>query len=368
MKNECLDAVTSVLEEADIPYTVGMGGKHYRIDFEVNGRRCRATAPVTSSDVRAPRNSASQTRRILREAGYVFSDQQEASMSSDSKGSLSYIFEGKQVRVVDREGATWLVANDVCAALDIADARQALGKLDDDERGGCLVPTPSGHQEMRVVNESGLYTLILRCRGATTPGTLPHRFRRWVTGEVLPALRKHGAYSTDPAVMALLTRMEGMTKMLSHKAAVSEKALATALREISEVRAAADLAMEASAKTEARLSEARVAPTLDLIGTMTSDELIGRAGIKGDQRVRGTSAMVTARLLRFTAGHGCFRTPAALNPSMPWRFSRDRALEWLFGPSLGVEQIRSQVERETNKRRVHRQPTRQGNLTLVVPA
>ena len=368
MKNECLDAVTSVLDEAGIPYTVGMGGKHYRIDFEVNGRRCRATAPVTSGDVRAPRNSASQTRRILREAGYVFSDQQEASMSSDSKGSLSYIFEGKQIRVSDLNGEPWFIAADVCAVLDHSNSRMALQALDADEKGVSSTDTLGGRQSVAVINESGLYTLILRSRGATTPGTPAHRFRKWVTGEVLPALRKHGAYSTDPTVMAVLTRMEGMTKMLSHKAAVSEKALATALREISEVRAAADLAMEASAKTEARLSEARVAPTLDLIGTMTSDELIGRAGIKAGQRVRGTSAMVTARLLRFTAGHGCFRTPAALNPSMPWRFSRDRALEWLFGPSLGVEQIRSQVERQTNKRRVHRQSARQGNLTLVVPA
>lgn len=104
-------------------------------------------------------------------------------------------FESRAVRTVERDGAPWFVANDACVVLGIADARQALDKLDDDERGGCSIPTPSGQQEMRVVNESGLYTLILRCRGATTPGTVPYRFRKWVTSEVLPAIRKTGAYA-----------------------------------------------------------------------------------------------------------------------------------------------------------------------------
>lgn len=104
-------------------------------------------------------------------------------------------FESRAVRSVLLADVPWFVANDVCAILDIADARQALDKLDEDERGGCSVPTPSGQQEMRAINESGLYTLILRCRGATTPGTLPHRFRKWVTSDVLPAIRKTGAYA-----------------------------------------------------------------------------------------------------------------------------------------------------------------------------
>lgn len=60
--------------------------------------------------------------------------------------------------------------------------------------GGDDAGTLGGRQEVTVINESGLYTLILRCRDATTPGTLPHRFRKWVAGEVLPTIRKTGGY------------------------------------------------------------------------------------------------------------------------------------------------------------------------------
>lgn len=112
-------------------------------------------------------------------------------------------FENIEVRVVTSDGEPWFVANDVCAVLGISDARQALEKLDDDERGGCSVPTPSGTQKMRIINESGLYTLILRSRGATTTGTIPHRFRKWVTAEVLPSIRKTGAYSVAQAPINL---------------------------------------------------------------------------------------------------------------------------------------------------------------------
>lgn len=113
-------------------------------------------------------------------------------------------FDGeRRLRTVIRDGAPWFVANDVCAILGIADARQALDKLDDDERGGCSVPTPSGDQTMRVVSESGLYALVLRSRDAMTPGTVAHRFRKWVTAEVLPAIRRTGSYDVAEAAPAL---------------------------------------------------------------------------------------------------------------------------------------------------------------------
>lgn len=118
----------------------------------------------------------------------------------------TFDFESQVIRTVWQGENPWFVGNDVCRVLQISDARQAIEKLDDDERGGCSVPTPSGNQTMRVVSEGGLYTLILRSREATTPGSLPHRFRKWVTGEVLPTLRKTGRYDmtgrgdvSDPA-------------------------------------------------------------------------------------------------------------------------------------------------------------------------
>ena len=107
----------------------------------------------------------------------------------------TFSFEGKHpVRTVIREDVPWFVAQDVCSALSVEKHRDALGRLDDDERGSVIVDTPGGPQEMGAVNESGLYTLILRSR---KPQARP--FRRWVTHEVLPAIRKRGAYVAPTA-------------------------------------------------------------------------------------------------------------------------------------------------------------------------
>lgn len=100
-----------------------------------------------------------------------------------------------KIRMFTIDGTPWFVGADVCDALKITDNRTALRKLDDDERGEHSVPTPGGKQRVSVISESGLYTLILRCRDAVTPGTIPYRFRKWVTAEVLPAIRQTGQYS-----------------------------------------------------------------------------------------------------------------------------------------------------------------------------
>jgi prophage antirepressor-like protein len=114
---------------------------------------------------------------------------------------VPFLFEGEaMVRVVERDGSPWFVAADVCRVLGIEKHRDALTKLDEDERGSVEVDTLGGRQTLAAVNESGLYTLILRSRDATKPGTVAHRFRKWVTGEVLPALRRTGRYEA-PAAM-----------------------------------------------------------------------------------------------------------------------------------------------------------------------
>jgi len=92
------------------------------------------------------------------------------------------------------DGNPWFVAADVCAALGIGNNRMAVEKLDDDEKGVSSIDTLGGQQEMLVVNESGLNAIILRCRDAMTTGTVAHRYRKWVTSEVLPAIRKTGSY------------------------------------------------------------------------------------------------------------------------------------------------------------------------------
>ncbi len=99
-------------------------------------------------------------------------------------------FQSNEVRTVAKSGEPWFVAADVGTALCIKNVRQVVENLDEDEKGVCNIYTPGGNQEMTIINESGLYSLIFRSR---KPEAL--KFTKWVTSEVLPAIRKTGKYS-----------------------------------------------------------------------------------------------------------------------------------------------------------------------------
>jgi len=117
------------------------------------------------------------------------------------------VFNDRPVRILDRDGELWFVAKDVCKVLEIKLQANSTRYLDDDERGVCLINTPSGEQEMTIINEPGLYSLILRSRKAEAKA-----FKRWITHDVLPSIRKTGAYLspaiTDRQVEALITTIE----------------------------------------------------------------------------------------------------------------------------------------------------------------
>ena len=111
------------------------------------------------------------------------------------EGDMSVIkFEGVKVRIVNINGGPWFVAKDICEALELTNSRMAIKALDEDERGVTLTYTLGGKQKVGAVSESGFYKLIVRSRKASTPGTLPHRFSNWVFREVIPSIRKTGAY------------------------------------------------------------------------------------------------------------------------------------------------------------------------------
>lgn len=135
--------------------------------------------------------------------------------------------EGFTVRAVIKGGETWFVARDVCDALEIADGRQAVDRLDEDERGGCSIPTPGGVQEVRAVSEAGLYSLVLSSRKPDAK-----KFKRWVTHDVIPSIRQTGAYSITQTVPAKpLTRLEILNMALeSEQRAVALEAELEAAR------------------------------------------------------------------------------------------------------------------------------------------
>ncbi len=101
---------------------------------------------------------------------------------------------GKVRAFLDESGEPAFVAKDVCEILDLGNPRSSLALLDEDEKGVHSVDTPGGAQNMTTVTEPGFYKLVMRSRKPEAKA-----FQRWVTHEVLPALRKTGAYKAQPA-------------------------------------------------------------------------------------------------------------------------------------------------------------------------
>ena len=113
-----------------------------------------------------------------------------------------------ELRTLEKDGEIWFVAADVCNAFGETNRNRAMQALDDDEKGYTQIATPGGEQKMAIVNEPGLYTLLFamqpqKARGVSDDyiekrlNTL-RAFKRWVTHEVLPTIRRTGRYSTGP--------------------------------------------------------------------------------------------------------------------------------------------------------------------------
>lgn len=104
----------------------------------------------------------------------------------------------KPVRVKEVNGELWFIAKDLCENLNIKSPKDALDRLDDDEKGAVLNPTPGGDQEISAVTEAGAYVLVLGARKKEA-----HDFKRWITHDVIPSIRKTGSYSLEPKVTQL---------------------------------------------------------------------------------------------------------------------------------------------------------------------
>lgn len=118
--------------------------------------------------------------------------------------ALQLSFNGKNVRILGTNESPLFVTADVCKCIGISNARDAFAALDEDEKGVANTDTLGGIQKVTVVNESGLYSLIFKSRKQEAK-----EFKKWVTSEVLPAIRKTGSFSIRPqpnlaSVIALL--------------------------------------------------------------------------------------------------------------------------------------------------------------------
>lgn len=105
---------------------------------------------------------------------------------------MPFVYADTAVRVIVINGAPWFVLADLCAVLAIRNGRDVAARLADDQKGVGQIDTPGGRQQMTVVNESGMYEVVIR---SDKPEAVA--FRRWITGEVLPAIRRTGSYVAD---------------------------------------------------------------------------------------------------------------------------------------------------------------------------
>lgn len=136
-----------------------------------------------------------------------------------------------QVRTVEIDGTPWLVGKDVAVALGYAKPTDAIRKhVDPEDKGISKTETPSGEQEMLIINESGLYSLILSSKMPKAKA-----FKHWVTSEVLPALRKNGVYETVKAQQHI-EQLEAVNARLN----TAIQAVSTAKAELAEVTAMRD--------------------------------------------------------------------------------------------------------------------------------
>ena len=125
-------------------------------------------------------------------------------------GLQVFSYEGNEVRTVQKGDGTWWVLKDVCDILELTSPHKVAERLDDDEKGRSLIPTLGGNQELTVVSESGLYNVILRSDKPEAK-----KFKRWVTHEVLPTIRRHGAYVTPAKLEELMNDPDSWIKVLT---------------------------------------------------------------------------------------------------------------------------------------------------------
>lgn len=126
-------------------------------------------------------------------------------------GLQVFSYEGNEVRTVQMGDETWWVLKDVCTALDIANSRDAALRLDEDEKDDVGITDAIGRQQnTTVISESGLYNVIMLSRKPEAK-----KFKRWVTHEVLPTIRRHGAYVTPAKLEELMNDPDAWIKMLT---------------------------------------------------------------------------------------------------------------------------------------------------------
>lgn len=179
------------------------------------------------------------------------------------------IFENEEfgkVRTLSKDGEPWFVGRDVAEILSYTNSRKAIGDhVDEEDKGVTKCDTLGGVQELTVINESGVYSLVF---GSKLPKA--KAFKRWVTSEVIPAIRKHGGYLTPDKVEEILTNPDSIIR------------LATQLKEERAKRAEAEKVIEEQRPKALFADAVSASKTSILIGALA--KLIRQNGVDVGQK------------------------------------------------------------------------------------
>ena len=181
-----------------------------------------------------------------------------------------------QVRTVEIDGTPWLVGKDVAVALGYKNPRDAITRhVDAEDKGVVKHDTPSGEQEMLIINESGLSSLILSSKMPKAKA-----FKRWVTGEVLPALRKNGVYETVKAQQHI-EQLEATNDRLT----VAIQSVSQAKDQLAEIIDMRDQFIKIRDKSKSRFVQAKADYSRDCDSLRQAESLVQRAQNQLDSRI-----------------------------------------------------------------------------------
>ena len=181
-----------------------------------------------------------------------------------------------QVRTVEIDGQPWLVGKDVAVALGSKNPQRAIrDHVEDEDKGMTKTVTPSGEQEMLIINESGLYSLILSSKMPKAKA-----FKRWVTGEVLPALRKNGVYETVKAQQHI-EQLEATNDRLT----MAIQSVSQAKDQLAEIIDMRDQFIKIRDKSKSRFVQAKADYSRDCDSLRQAESLVQRAQNQLDSRI-----------------------------------------------------------------------------------
>lgn len=143
-----------------------------------------------------------------------------------------FIYSGAQLRTIQQPDGLWWVLRDVCEVLGLSTPARVAERLDDDEKGVSLIHTPGGKQEMTIINEPGLYSVILRSDKPEAKA-----FKRWVVHEVLPSIRKNGSYGMNTEALQELAEINRQLEQYRQRYESVDEEVAQARKQLTLARA-----------------------------------------------------------------------------------------------------------------------------------